>query len=100
MEIKEIKVKVIFYSDLSLAIKEELGFKEVLGADIPIVFSDECFLVTAPKTVGELEELPNWADLCRQEDFKITDTILVKVPKDKKIKRKNKNHEQAGTRLE
>jgi hypothetical protein len=86
MKIKEVSVKAVSFDELSLAIREELEFFQEEGS---AVIPGQCFLVHPPKTIEELEEQPNWADLCRQEDFKSTDTILVQIPLTKRIKRKH-----------
>lgn len=94
MKVRELTLKVISFDALSDAIKEELGFLNMESGERVSVSYTECFLVHPPNTVEELELQPNWADICKQEDFKATDIILVQVPWPRKIKRKPIKNEQ------
>lgn len=87
MKIKEVSAKLVCLDDLSLAVQEELGFYSDEESNVN---PGSCFLVHPPRTVEELEEQPNWADLCRQEDWGVMTNILVQTPVTKKIKRKHK----------
>jgi hypothetical protein len=87
MKPKELTVKLVCLDDLSLAIREELGLYEDGESEVN---PGACFLVHPPRSVEELEAQPNWADMCRKEDWGVTVSVLVQTPLTKKIKRKHK----------
>lgn len=69
-EVKELKVKIVPFSRLSLVIRDEIGPEAINGT---------LFWCKSPSTFDELEAQPFWANYCRENDFTPGEQLLIEV---------------------